>query len=75
MVLGRPTIADISVFVYISLAEMGDISLKPYENVRKWFERIKGLKGFFPIEGLDNPLLHLERWKSAGREKPLNVGK
>ncbi|CAK1367446.1 hypothetical protein CB0940_10722 [Cercospora beticola] len=75
LVLGRPTIADISVFVYIALAEMGDISLKPYENVRKWIERIKGLKGFLPIEGLDNPLLHLERWKSAGREKPLNVGK
>ena len=33
LVLGRPTIADLSVFVYVALAPMGDISLKPYPNV------------------------------------------
>nr|POE48920.1 protein gsta [Quercus suber] len=72
LVLGRPTIADISVFVYISLAEMGDISLKPYPNVLAWIERIKKLPRFFAIEGLDEPLLHIERWKSAGRIQPKN---
>lgn len=75
LVLGRPTIADISVFVYIALAEMGDISLQPYPNVLAWIERIKKLPGFFPIEGLDDALLHVERWKSAGRSAPRNVKK
>lgn len=73
LVLGRPTIADISVFVYVALAPMGDISLQPYPNVLAWIERIKELPGFFPIEGLDEPLLHLDRWKSAGRSEPKNV--
>ena len=73
LVLGRPTVADISVFVYIALAPMGDISLQPYPNVLAWIQRIKGLPGFFAIEGLDEPLLHVERWKSAGRSEPKNV--
>lgn len=57
LTLGRPTIADISVFVYVALAPMGDISLEPYPNVRAWIERVKQLPGFFPIEGLDDPLI------------------
>ena len=73
LVLGRPTIADFSVFVYVALAPMGDISLQPYPNILAWIERIKKLPGFFPIEGLDEPLLHVERWKSAGRSGPKNV--
>lgn len=55
--LDRPTIADISVFVYIALAPMGDISLEPYKAVRAWIERIKKEKGFFATEGLDDPLV------------------
>lgn len=55
---GRPTVADLSVFVYIALAPMGDISLEPYPAVKAWIERIKGLKGFFGIEGLDDPMVH-----------------
>ena len=74
LVLGRPTIADLSVFVYIALAEMGDISLKPYQNVLAWIRRVEGLPGFFPIEGLDQPLLHVGRWKAAGKDGPRNVG-
>jgi len=57
LVLGRPTIADISVFVYIALAPMGDISLEPWKAVRAWIERVEGLKGFFGIEGSDDPLV------------------
>ena len=57
LALDRPTIADISVFVYVALAPMGDISLQPYPNVISWIERVKQLPGFFPIEGLDDPLV------------------
>lgn len=65
LTLGRPTIGDVSVFVYVALAPMGDISLKPYPNVEAWIERIKRLPGFIPIEGLDDPLIHRDRWSSA----------
>ena len=57
LVLGRPTIADISVFVYIALAPMGDISLKPYPAVERWIERVKELPRFISIPGLDDPLI------------------
>ncbi|RMZ82384.1 hypothetical protein DV737_g2085, partial [Chaetothyriales sp. CBS 132003] len=39
LVLNRPTIADISVFVYVALAPMGDIALTPYPAVLAWIER------------------------------------
>lgn len=58
MAVDCPTIADLSVFVYIALATMGDISLEPFLEVRVWIERIKGLEGFFGIEGLDDPTVH-----------------
>lgn len=57
LALERQTIADLSVFVYVALAPMGDISLEPYPNVIAWIERVKGLPRFFPIEGLDDPLI------------------
>jgi glutathione S-transferase len=56
LTLGRPTIADIAVFVYVALAPMGDISLEGYKNVKRWIEDIKKLEGFIPIKGLDDPL-------------------
>ncbi|KAL4782625.1 glutathione S-transferase [Aspergillus varians] len=56
LTLGRPTIADIAVFVYVALAPMGDISLEPFGNVRGWIERIRALPGFIPIDGLSDPL-------------------
>lgn len=65
LALGRPTIGDVSVFVYVALAPMGDISLDPYPNVQAWIERVKNLPGFFAIEGLDDPLIHKARWSSA----------
>ena len=51
LVLGRPTIADLSCFVYVALAPMGDISLDPYPGVREWIGRIKGLGGFLGSRG------------------------
>lgn len=56
LALGRPTIADVSVFVYVALAPMGDISLEPYKNVNAWIERVKNLPNFIKIKGLDDPL-------------------
>jgi glutathione S-transferase len=57
LALGRPTVADLSVFAYVALAPMGDISLEPYLGIREWIGRIKGLKGFSGIEGLDDPMV------------------
>ncbi|PWN91061.1 glutathione S-transferase [Acaromyces ingoldii] len=57
LVAHRPTIADISNFVYIALAPMGDISLKRYPHVLAWIESIKRLPGFISIPGLDDPLV------------------
>lgn len=65
----RPTIADISNFVYIALAPMGDISLQHYPNVLSWIESIKKLPGFIPIVGLDDPLV---RRRGTKYEKSTN---
>ncbi|OAP57892.1 hypothetical protein AYL99_08630 [Fonsecaea erecta] len=56
LALSRPTVADVSVFVYVALAHMGDVSLTPYPAVRAWVDRIKGLAGFIPLDGLDMPV-------------------
>lgn len=56
LALGRPTIADVSIFVYAALAPMGDVSLDHYPAVRAWIKRMRSLPGFIPIEGLDDPM-------------------
>ncbi|ORY73211.1 glutathione S-transferase domain-containing protein [Leucosporidium creatinivorum] len=55
LAVGRPTIADVSNFVYVALAPMGDVSLEPYPAVRSWIARVRALPGFIPIKGLDDP--------------------
>ena len=50
LVLGRPTIADIAVFVYVSLAPAGNISLELYPAIQNWIARIHDLPGFIPFE-------------------------
>ena len=55
LVGGRPTIADVSNFVYVALAPMGDVSLEAYPEVRAWIARIRALPGFIDIPGLDDP--------------------
>lgn len=57
LVGNRPTIADISNFVYIALAPMGDIKLDEYRHVLRWIATIKSLEGFISIPGLDDPLV------------------
>ena len=44
--LERPTIADIALYVHVSSAPMGKVSLEPFENVRKWISRVEVLPGF-----------------------------
>lgn len=70
LALSRPTIADLAVFVYVALAPMGDVSLEPYGHVEAWIDSVKGLDGFVGIEGLKDPLVHVERWRTMGREGP-----
>lgn len=55
LAVGRPTIADISNFVYVALAPMGGVSLEPYPAVRQWIVRVRELPGFIPIKGLEDP--------------------
>ena len=55
LALGRPTVADVAIFVYVALAPMGDVSLEPYPAVKSWIERVRELPGFIPIDGLDDP--------------------
>lgn len=45
----RPTIADVAIYPYISLAGDGKIDLTPYTNVLNWMERIKQLSGYTPM--------------------------
>ena len=47
--LGRSTIADVSVFPYVSLAEDGKISLDTYPHVLEWIDRVKQLPGYVPM--------------------------
>lgn len=50
--LGRPTIAECSVFPYVAWAPEGSVSLEPYPAIRDWIARIKLLPGFLPAPGI-----------------------
>ncbi|MEM6433512.1 MAG: glutathione S-transferase [Cyanobacteria bacterium P01_D01_bin.115] len=45
----RPTIADVAVFPYVSLAPDGQVDLSPYPHVWAWLERVRQLPGFVPM--------------------------
>ncbi len=45
----RPTIADVAVFPYVSLAPDGQVDLSPYPYVLAWLERVRQLPGFVPM--------------------------
>lgn len=49
--LDRPTVADVTVYPYVSLAEQGDITLAPYAEVQTWMARIQALPGYIPMPG------------------------
>ncbi|OOG62681.1 glutathione S-transferase [Sinorhizobium sp. A49] len=42
----RPTIADVSLYSYVSAAPEGNVDLSEYAHVRAWLSRIEGLPGF-----------------------------
>ncbi|MEW9797833.1 glutathione S-transferase family protein [Alteromonas sp. CYL-A6] len=45
----RPTLADISLFAYTSVAHEGGFDLAAFPAVRHWLERISALPGFVPL--------------------------
>jgi glutathione S-transferase len=45
----RYTIADIALFPYTSMAEMGGYELKAFPAVREWLERVRSQPGFIPL--------------------------
>jgi len=55
LALNRPTIADIAVYPYAGLIWEGNISLSPYQAIRRWLARIESLPGYTPMEGLPAP--------------------
>ncbi|WP_434687925.1 glutathione S-transferase family protein [Pseudanabaena minima] len=48
----RPTIADVAIYPYISLAKDGKIELDTYAHVLSWMERFQGLSGYVPMLGV-----------------------
>lgn len=53
------TIADISLYTYISHAPEGGICLDKYENIKHWLSRIEKLEGFFPFPEVETEALKL----------------
>ncbi len=47
----RPTIADVAIYPYISLAHDGKIELDAYTHVLNWMERFQKLAGYVPMLG------------------------
>lgn len=45
----RPTVADIAIYPYLSLAKDGKIDIESYSNILNWMERIKELSGYIPM--------------------------
>jgi glutathione S-transferase len=44
------SIADISVYGYVHLAEEGDFDLGQYPRVRAWIDRVAAVPGYVPLE-------------------------
>lgn len=49
--LDRPTVADVTVYPYVSLAEQGGVTLTPYEAVQAWMARMQKLPGYISMPG------------------------
>jgi glutathione S-transferase len=45
----RYTIADIALFPYTSMAEMGGYDLQPFPAIRAWVRRVESQPGFVPL--------------------------
>ena len=42
----HPTIADVSMYSYVSLAPEGDVEIAAYTNIGLWLERVESIPGF-----------------------------
>lgn len=49
--LDHPTVADVTVYPYVALAEQGGVVLAPYAAVQAWMTRIQKLPGYIPMPG------------------------
>ena len=45
----RPTVADVALYVYPSVAYEGGFELETYPRVRAWLDRITALPGYVPL--------------------------
>jgi len=45
----RPTVADVALYVYPSVAPEGGFDLEPYPVVRGWLDRVAALPGYVPL--------------------------
>jgi glutathione S-transferase len=45
----RYTIADVSLYPYTSMAEMGGYKLEAFPAIRAWLERVRSQPGFIPL--------------------------
>ncbi len=48
--MGKPTIADIAVFPYVTLSKDANISLDAYPALLAWIDRVKNLSGYVPMD-------------------------
>jgi glutathione S-transferase len=48
----QPTIADVGVFVQVILCEEGGVSRLDYPAVRRWTDRVRGIRGFVVTSGV-----------------------
>ncbi|MNT04183.1 hypothetical protein D3C72_1387520 [compost metagenome] len=49
LVGAAPTIADIALFPYTSMAEQGGYDLSGFAHITAWLARIRALPGFTPL--------------------------
>ena len=46
----RFTIADITLYAYVHVAEQGGFDLTPFRSLPPWFERVRTQRGYLPID-------------------------
>lgn len=45
----RPTIADVALYPYVSMAGQGGYDMTPYPAIAEWLHRMRGLPGYTPL--------------------------
>lgn len=47
--VAQPTIADVALYPYVRMADLGGYNLTPFGHISKWLERMEGLPGYAPL--------------------------